>query len=109
MVLDTPAKPSFDRLTRLSAQLLEAQIALITLVDADRQFFLSAFGLPEPFRSTRQTPLEYSVCQHAVMTGRPFIVEDIRADAGLVENRTVTALGVNSYAGIPLFTGEGHA
>jgi hypothetical protein len=43
---------------------------LITLVDSNRQFFLSACGLPEPFRATRQTPLDYSLCQFAEFQDR---------------------------------------
>ncbi len=108
-VLDAPPDPTFDRLTQLAAELLEAQIALLTIVDADRQFFLSAYGLPEPLRSVRETPLEYSICQHAVATGRPLIVNDIRTHPALATTPAVADLGVSAYAGMPLVTGEGHA
>jgi GAF domain-containing protein len=109
VLLDTPPNPTFDRLTRLASQLLHAPIALLTLVDSDRQFFLSAAGLPEPLRSARQTPLDYSICQHAVAAGRPLIIADARADPILAENPAVTQLGLASYLGMPLVTPDGHA
>jgi GAF domain-containing protein len=108
LLLDSPPSRAFDRLTALAAQLLEAPVSLLTLVDAERQFFLSAFGLTEPLRSVRQTPLEYSICQYAVATGRPLIVGDARADPVLSGNPAVTELGVAAYAGIPLVAAGGH-
>jgi GAF domain-containing protein len=108
-LLDTPPNPTFDRLTELACQLLEVPMALITLVDCDRQFFLSASGLPEPFRATRQTPLEYSLCQFAVASRRPLIIGDTRADQLLAGNAAVALLGVAAYAGIPLITEDDHA
>jgi GAF domain-containing protein len=106
-LLDAPGKASFDRLTQLAAELLEAPIALLTLIDTDRQYFVSSAGLPEPLRSQRQTPLDYSLCQHAVALGRPLICADARQDAALREVKAVTELGVVAYAGVPL-SSEGH-
>jgi GAF domain-containing protein len=108
-VLDGPPHTTFDRLTRLAAELLETPIALLTLVDADRQFFLSSSGLPEPIHSARETALDYSICQYAIGSRRPLIVSDARADPVLRGNRAVTELGVAAYAGVPLITGDGHA
>lgn len=56
-VLDTPPEPEFDRLTQLAASLTGAPIALVSLVDECRQFFKSSVGLPEPWRTQRETPL----------------------------------------------------
>ncbi len=109
VLLDRAATPTFDRVTTLAAHVLEAPIALLTLVDEDRQFFLSAWGLPEPIASARETNLEYSICQHAIARGRPLIVSDATADPVLATNNAVTELGITSYAGVPLVTGEGHA
>jgi GAF domain-containing protein len=94
----------FDRLTTLAAELIEAPVALLTLVDTDRQFFLSSSGLPEPMRSERQTPLEYSICQYALDTARPLIVGDTHTHPILATNKAVVDLGVAAYAGIPLVT-----
>jgi GAF domain-containing protein len=108
-VLDSPPNRSFDRLTQLAAQLLEAPVSLLTLVDSERQFFLSSAGLPEPMRSARETPLDLSICQYAVAQGRPLIVGDTRADPVLADNPAVKKMGVAAYAGIPLVVSEGHA
>jgi GAF domain-containing protein len=107
-LLDTPPNLSFDRLTALAAQLLESPVALVTLVDEDRQFFVSSCGLPESLQSARQTPLDYSICQYAIESHRPLIVGDARADTVLSDNAAVTELGVAAYAGIPLVTLDGH-
>ena len=109
LVVHRPPNPVLDRLTRLAAQLVEAPISLLTLVDSDRQIFLSAYGLPEPIRSERETGIEYSICQHAVASGRPLIVADARADAVLGRNPAVIEFGVTAYAGMPLITWDGHA
>jgi GAF domain-containing protein len=99
---------TFYRLTRLAAGLLSAPIAVLTLVDADRQLFLSSWGLPEPFRSARQTALEYSICQYVVAAGRPLILNDTSRDARLAGHLAVTELGIVAYAGMPIMTGDGY-
>ena len=99
-----PPSTTFDRLTRLAAELLEAPVALLTLVEADRQFFVSSYGLPEHIAEARQTPIEYSICQHAVDGGAPLIVPDAGLDLRLDGNLAVEELGVASYAGIPLMS-----
>jgi GAF domain-containing protein len=104
-----PPNIAFDRLTRLAAELLDAPVALLTLVEEDRQFFVSSHGLDEPLRSTRQTPLEYSICQHTVAGGRPLVIGDARRDLRLDGNLAVTELGVAAYAGMPLVTPDGQA
>jgi GAF domain-containing protein len=100
--LYSPPSMTFDRLTALTAYLLEAPLALLTLVDRDRQFFVSSFGLDETTRTARETPLDYSICQHAVAAGLPLVVAEASKDPRLTGNLAVTDLGVASYAGIPL-------
>ena len=91
-LLDTPPEESFDRLTRLAARLLSAPVALVSLVDDHRQFFKSAFGLPQPWATVRETPLSHSFCQHVVSEGKPLIVEDARAHPLVCGNPAVTDL-----------------
>jgi GAF domain-containing protein len=88
---------------------LHAPIALLTLVDRERQFFAASTGLPEPVDTERQTPLDYSLCQYAVASRRPLIIEDAREDPVLAQHPAVSAFGVVAYAGIPLITLDGHA
>jgi len=92
--LDTLPEENFDRLTRLAARLLRAPVALVSLVDAERQFFKSCVGLPEPWLSRRQTPLSHSFCQHVVTSAEPLIIEDARANPLVKENLAVSELGV---------------
>ena len=106
-LLDSAPAPSFDRLTRLASRVLDAPVALVSLVDRDRQFFKSCVGLPEPWSSSRETPLSHSVCQHVVISRRPLVVRDLREDPELRDNLAVPDLGVIAYLGIPLITSGG--
>ena len=106
-LLDTPPEEVFDRLTRLTRRMLNAPVALVSLVDADHQFFKSALGPPEPWATTRKTPLSHSFCQHVVATGAPLRVEDARRDPLVCDNLAVPELGVVAYLGMPLATADG--
>jgi PAS domain S-box-containing protein len=101
-LLDSPSEESFDRLTRLATVLLNVPIALVSLVDSDRQFFKSQQGLPEPWASGRQTPLSHSFCQHVVTLGEPLIIADARKHPLVKENLAIRDLRVIAYAGFPL-------
>jgi hypothetical protein len=108
-LLDSDIDPAFDRHARLAAQVLNAPVALVSLVDADRQFFKSCLGLPEPWASRRGTPLSHSFCQHAVAGREPLIVDDARQHAVLRDNLAIRDMGVVAYAGIPLIDADGNA
>jgi len=103
-LLDTPPEEPFDRLTQLATRILHVPVALVSLVDGNRQFFKSCIGLPEPWASSRQTPLSHSFCKHAVASGKPLIVSDARQNPLVKDNLAVSELGVIAYAGIPLTT-----
>lgn len=102
-LLDSPPEESFDRLTRLASHLLGAGAALVSLVDADRQFFKSQQGLPPPLANKRQTRLSHSFCQWVVSGREPLIVEDANDHPSLSRNLAVKDLGVIAYAGVPLY------
>lgn len=106
-LLDSPAEESFDRLTRLVARLLDAPVALVSLVDIDRQFFKSAQGLPDPWADRRETPLSHSFCRHVIETGGALVVEDAPTHPVVRNNLAVTELGVVAYLGVPLKTSQG--
>jgi GAF domain-containing protein len=108
-LLDSEVTPSFDRLARIAAQVLNAPVALVSLVDADRQFFKSCLGLPEPWASQRGTPLSHSFCQHAVASREPLLVDDSREHDLLRDNPAIRDIGVIAYAGIPLIDADGNA
>lgn len=106
-LLDTPADPAFDRLTRLVTRILHVPVALVVLVDANRQFFKSQVGMPEPWATNRETPLSHSFCQHVVATGDPLIIQNARQHNLVHDNLAIRDLDVIAYAGIPLKTDSG--
>ena len=106
-LLDAAADERFDRLTRLARRLLRTPVALISLLDADRQFFLSAQGLPEPWAIRRTMPLSHSICRLVVETKLPFAVEDARRDPRVHGHSAIEALGVGAYLGVPLALPDG--
>ena len=106
-VLDTPPEPDYDDLTRLAAQICQVPIALISLVDADRQWFKSRVGLDDA-----ETPRELSFCAHAIVEPQNdlFVVPDASADPRFAANALVTgAPHIRFYAGTPLVTHDGWA
>ncbi len=104
-LLDTPAEPVFDRVTRLASRLLGMPITAFSLVDSDRQFFKSRVGL-----DAQQTPRDVAFCAHAIAQSEPLIVNDAHADPRFAANALVTgAPHVRFYAGVPIRTDEGHA
>jgi len=107
-LLDSPPEEAFDRLTRLAGSILNTPVSLVSLVDNDRQFFKSQFGLPEPWASRRETPLTHSFCQHVVANGSPLVVTDARKHPLLAQNLAIKDLQVVAYLGIPLTSPDGH-
>ncbi len=106
-LLDTPPEAAFDKFTALAQQILGVSVALISLVDEDRQFFKSQVGLPEPWAQARQTPLSHSFCQYVITRNAPLIVNDAHLNPLVKENLAVSEIGVVAYAGVPLRTASG--
>jgi signal transduction histidine kinase len=102
-ILDTPPEEQFDRLTKLASQHFKAPIALISLVDKDRQWFMSRCGL-----DVAQTERDIAFCAHAIMADEPLIVLDATKDPRFSNNPIVVGEPhVRFYAGAPLITAEG--
>jgi GAF domain-containing protein len=101
-LLDSPPEEAFDRLTRLAMRLLRAPVALVSLVDRDRQFFKSAAGMPEPWQTRRETPLTHSFCKHAIALHEPLVIPDARKDPLYRDQPAVRDLKIVAYAGVPL-------
>jgi GAF domain-containing protein len=108
-MLDAATRRVFDRLTDLAATLLDVPIALISVVEPDRQVFLGCVGVSEPWSSRRGTPISHSFCQHAVLAAAPLVIEDAREHPLVRDNPAIADLGVVAYAGIPLVTSGGQA
>jgi CheY-like chemotaxis protein len=102
-VLDTEAEDRFDRVTRLAAALFDVPMALISLVDDDRQWFKSRVGLNE-----RETPRDAAFCAHVVYSRKPMIVVDTFLDERFADNPLVTdEPRIRFYAGYPLILDDG--
>ena len=103
-ILNHPGDEHFDRLVRLTATVLETPIALISLVDGERQWFLAHHGL-----DASQTPRQMAFCAHAIAGDEPLVVPDARQDSRFCTNPLVTGDPfVRFYAGIPLQSNQGH-
>jgi DNA-binding NtrC family response regulator len=103
-VLDTPREAVFDDLVHLAAHIMRTPSSLVSLVDADRQWFKARCGVGEP-----QTPREVSFCGHVVADGLPLVVPDALADPRFSDNPLVLAEPpVRFYAGMPLTNDQGH-
>lgn len=107
-LMDSGPEERFDRLTRLVAASLSVPVALVSLVDTKRQFFKSVFGLPEPWKSERETPLTHSFCQHVVERAAPLVIDDATLDPLVCDNLAIPDLNVRAYLGVPLLTADGH-
>ncbi len=104
-ILDTPPEARFDDMTSLAADLCDAPIAAISLVDEHRQWFKAAQGL-----SMRETPIALSFCKHAIVEPDLFIVEDATRDPRFADNPLVTGEPfIRFYAGCPLVNDDGVA
>ena len=103
-ILDTPAEMEFDEITELAALICGTSISLVSLVDTDRQWFKSKFGLEAP-----ETPRDISYCGHAIHGTDIFVVEDSEKDQRFCDNPLFTKEPhVRFYAGAPLVTTKGH-
>jgi DNA-binding response OmpR family regulator len=106
-ILDSDPNRQIDFLTRIAATILQVPTALLSIVDKDRQFFKSQFGVPEPWSSARETPLSHSFCQWVVSGQEDLVVDDARNHPGLKSNLAVHDLAVIAYAGSPVFSKQG--
>lgn len=97
-ILDSAPEPEFDRVTCLAAKYFGVQIALLSLVDADRQWFKACYGLEE-----KETPRKYAFCTHAIMESEAFVVLDASRDERFKNNPLVVGPPhIRFYAGMPL-------
>ena len=104
-VLDTVPEAVFDDLTELAARICEAPVALISLIDEDRQWFKSKVGI-----SVKETSRDISFCAHAIQQEDLFIIPDATKDARFANNPLVISdPKIRFYAGAPLITPDGHA
>jgi GAF domain-containing protein len=103
-ILDTKEERVFDGLTSLAAYICKTPVALISLIDSDRQWFKARHNLSET-----ETSRDLSFCAHAILQNETFTVPDATLDERFADNPFVTAEnGVRFYAGAPVTTTEGY-
>ncbi len=101
--LDTPREAEFDEIVALASRICETPVALVTLLETDRQWFKAAVGT-----DLTETPFEASMCAHAVLQGGMVEVPDLERDERFKDNVLVTGdPHARFYAGVPLETPEG--
>jgi len=104
LVLDTDPEEQFDAMTAYCSSRFNVDIALVTLVDTDRQWFKSACGL-----TSRETSRDVSFCGHAILEDGVMVVPDARSDERFCDNPLVTGPPhIRFYAGAPLKLSSGH-
>ena len=102
-LLDTPAEEAFDRLGAVAAKVLKAPIALVTLIDRERQWYKAHYGF-----DFSETSRDMGFCSHAILQSEPLVVNDALQDDRFAENPVVIGEPhVRFYAGIPLHAADG--
>jgi GAF domain-containing protein len=101
-LLDTPWAADFDQITERLTNLFQVPIALLTLIDKDRQWFKSQTGLPIDLAEARCTSRDVSLCAHVIASDEVLIVRDLARDPRFANNPFVKERGLRFYAGVPL-------
>ncbi|GAM03370.1 MAG: HWE histidine kinase domain-containing protein [Pseudomonadota bacterium] len=103
--LTSEPEQDFDDIVAMAAEICDVPVALVNIVEAERQFFKARIGI-----DISETPRDVSICQFAIREDVPFIIPDARRDPRFADNPFVTAEpGIRFYAGFPLVTRDGHA
>ncbi|HEY0021719.1 MAG TPA: ATP-binding protein [Longimicrobium sp.] len=107
-LLGSAPEESFDRLTRIAAEFLDAPLALVNLLDDQRQFAKSCFA-PPGWPDDPNSPVEESYCRWTIVERQPVVIADARKDERVRDSVFLRDLNLVSYLGVPLILSNGHA
>ena len=104
-LVNPAGNPDLQDIVELAATICNVPVALVSLVDHDRQFFKAKVGL-----DAQETPRDISFCGHAILGTEPFVVADASTDTRFADNPLVTGQPhIRFYAGVPLLVDDQHA
>lgn len=106
-LLEAPVQSEFQDIIEVVKAGLNCPVALVSILDEDRQVFIAHLGLPEKWAEAAETPLTHSFCQHVVRDKQPLIIGDATIHDLVRNNLAITDLGVISYMGVPVTLPDG--
>lgn len=107
-LLDSGAEDAFDHLTRVAARVLKVPYAFVTVVDDQRSFWKSCYGIDATDPADRQNAVEDSFCQYVVRSDAPLVVGDAPHHPVTHDNPSIETMGVRAWAGWPIRAADGH-
>ena len=107
-LIDAAPDATLERLVRVAAELLDVPVAVVSLLEADREFFAAAHGDGVAWLEQRVAPLSHSLCKHVVANEAPVVIADGRTSELASSRRAARDLDVRAYAGVPLTLHDGH-
>ena len=106
-LMDSPREAAFDRLASLAARILEVPLTIISLVGESKQFFKAGFGLPAPYDTIREIPVDSSICRYT-LAGEEIIASNAKLDPLLMYHPTTEPWGIGAFIAIPMVMANGH-
>ncbi|BCJ40572.1 hypothetical protein GCM10010168_80940 [Actinoplanes ianthinogenes] len=104
---DPALRSALDEVAKRSAKLLEAPVSLVSVLGADAQQIVGAYGLGEWQAAAQGAPAEWAVCSRTVLNGEPYCVADFSEDPAHAANPFLATTGLRSYLGVPLAAPDG--
>src|SRR4051812_18304769 len=106
-LMDAGRQAAFDRLAQPAAKIVDAPLTIVSLVGADKQYFVADYGLPSPFRETRELPIDSSICRYT-LEGESIISSNALRDPLLQFHPSTGPWGIVALIVIPLINSDGH-
>ena len=106
-LMDAGRQATFDRLAQLAAKIVNAPLTIVSLVGADKQYFVADYGLPSPFKETRELPIDSSICRYT-LEGESIISSNALNDPLLKFHPSTGPWGIVALVVIPLINSDGH-